>query len=191
VYSFAGIAQLEQDLLHSTVGQTDGITESMVSEYHYLKEQLARLEREMQAIVSKPIHSLPYLQPGRLVKVATTATTDSPSTSVTSGDGQSDLTELPQQRQDWGWGVVVNFQRKNTSNRNNNNNPSNYNVNSKEDSDQYLVDVLLSAVVEDNGKKLRPPAGNESGYVPFSIRCMRLVPHYVLIRSNGNCSCGA
>eukprot|EP00299_Pterocystis_sp_00344_P019548 c9683_g2_i1.p1 GENE.c9683_g2_i1~~c9683_g2_i1.p1 ORF type:complete len:1032 (-),score=263.71 c9683_g2_i1:80-3130(-) len=68
----------------------DGIAisnESSVAEYYDLRHQLAKLKEEMRTIINKPEHALPFLQPGRLIRVR---------------DGDVD----------WGWGVVFNFQKK-------------------------------------------------------------------------------
>ncbi len=60
--------------------------ESVVAEYHQLQDQLSKLKQSIRDTISQPIHCVPYLQPGRLLKVK-------------EGD------------RDWGWGVVVNFQK--------------------------------------------------------------------------------
>lgn len=43
--------------------------EGRVEEYLALTQQLARLRREMRRVVCAPKHALPFLQPGRLVRV--------------------------------------------------------------------------------------------------------------------------
>ena len=49
-----------------------------------------KIQDSIDEIITQPINILPYLQPGRLVKV-----------------------KDREKKQDWGWGVVVNFQKKN------------------------------------------------------------------------------
>jgi superfamily II RNA helicase len=59
--------------------------EEIVEEYYLLREQLQKLKRVFTDTMNQPIYCLPFLQPGRLVR-------------VTEG------------KNEWGWGVVVNFQ---------------------------------------------------------------------------------
>jgi len=59
--------------------------EEAVEEYYLLREQLQKLRQVFKDTVNQPIYCLPYLQPGRLVKVT-------------------------EEQNDWGWGVITNFQ---------------------------------------------------------------------------------
>ncbi|KAF4082600.1 hypothetical protein AMELA_G00153520 [Ameiurus melas] len=61
--------------------------EDSVVTYYKIRQQLAKLAKEIEEYVHKPKYCLPFLQPGRLVKVK-----------------KGDL--------DFGWGVVVNFSKK-------------------------------------------------------------------------------
>ncbi|KAI5099548.1 superkiller viralicidic activity 2-like 2 [Silurus meridionalis] len=61
--------------------------EDSVVTYYKIRQQLAKLAKEIEEYVHKPKYCLPFLQPGRLVKVK--------------------KDEL-----DFGWGVVVNFSKK-------------------------------------------------------------------------------
>ncbi|KAG7498899.1 exosome RNA helicase MTR4 [Solea senegalensis] len=61
--------------------------EESVVNYFKIRQQLAKLGKEIQEFINKPKNCLPFLQPGRLVKVK-----------------NEDL--------DFGWGVVVNFCKK-------------------------------------------------------------------------------
>ncbi|XP_058472504.1 exosome RNA helicase MTR4 [Solea solea] len=61
--------------------------EESVVTYFKIRQQLAKLGKEIQEFINKPKNCLPFLQPGRLVKVR-----------------NEDL--------DFGWGVVVNFCKK-------------------------------------------------------------------------------
>ncbi len=58
-----------------------------MSSYYKLRQQLDHLSQEMLAYIQKPQHLLPFLQPGRLVHVKNAD-------------------------DDFGWGMVVNFQKK-------------------------------------------------------------------------------
>uniref|UniRef100_A0A087XC50 Exosome RNA helicase MTR4 n=2 Tax=Poecilia formosa TaxID=48698 RepID=A0A087XC50_POEFO len=61
--------------------------EESVVTYFKIRQQLAKLGKEIQEFIHKPKYCLPFLQPGRLVKVKNEDT-------------------------DFGWGVVVNFSKK-------------------------------------------------------------------------------
>ncbi|XP_014401513.1 PREDICTED: superkiller viralicidic activity 2-like 2 isoform X3 [Myotis brandtii] len=61
--------------------------EESVVIYYKIRQQLAKLGKEIEEYIHKPKYCLPFLQPGRLVKVKN------------EGD-------------DFGWGVVVNFSKK-------------------------------------------------------------------------------
>ncbi|KAG7241150.1 hypothetical protein INR49_025893 [Caranx melampygus] len=61
--------------------------EESVATYFKIRQQLAKLGKEIQEFIHKPKYCLPFLQPGRLVKVKN-------------------------EDDDFGWGVVVNFCKK-------------------------------------------------------------------------------
>lgn len=61
--------------------------EDQVSSYYKIRQQLDNLSKELLTFIQKPQYLLPFLQPGRLVKVK---------------NGEDDF----------GWGMVVNFQKK-------------------------------------------------------------------------------
>ncbi|KAI4875221.1 hypothetical protein NFI96_010690 [Prochilodus magdalenae] len=61
--------------------------EDSVVTYYKIRQQLAKLSKEIEEYVRKPKYCLPFLQPGRLVKVK-------------------------KEGLDFGWGVVVNFSKK-------------------------------------------------------------------------------
>ncbi|TRY65301.1 hypothetical protein DNTS_015452 [Danionella cerebrum] len=61
--------------------------EESVVTYYKIRQQLAKLGKEIEEFIHKPRYCLPFLQPGRLVRVK-------------------------KYDQDFGWGVVVNFQKK-------------------------------------------------------------------------------
>jgi ATP-dependent RNA helicase DOB1 len=60
-----------------------------------LERQITASEAEIHAVVTKPVHIVPFLQPGRLVKVV------EPSSAAGGGAGA-----------DWGWGAVVCYTRR-------------------------------------------------------------------------------
>ncbi|ROI48961.1 Superkiller viralicidic activity 2-like 2 [Anabarilius grahami] len=61
--------------------------EESVVTYYKIRQQLAKLGKEIEEFIHKPRYCLPFLQPGRLVRVK-----------------KEDM--------DFGWGAVVNFQKK-------------------------------------------------------------------------------
>ncbi|XP_017566741.1 exosome RNA helicase MTR4 [Pygocentrus nattereri] len=61
--------------------------EDSVVTYYKIRQQLAKLGKEIEEYIRKPKYCLPFLQPGRLVKVK-------------------------KEELDFGWGVVVNFSKK-------------------------------------------------------------------------------
>ena len=61
--------------------------EQLVAEYYDYRQQLDRMGQDFRDVITHPTYSLPFLQPGRLVKVKS-----------------QDL--------DFGWGVVINFSKR-------------------------------------------------------------------------------
>ena len=72
--------------------------ETALQEYHQLRTELDRLSNALRAIVMREEHVKAFLQPGRLVRIAKT----------TAGAPLNETAES----EDWGWGCVVNFQRR-------------------------------------------------------------------------------
>jgi superfamily II RNA helicase len=62
-------------------------SEEAIADYDEMKHQLEKYRADVQAVITDPNYILPFLQPGRLVKVK-----------------DQDI--------DWGWGVIINFQAK-------------------------------------------------------------------------------
>ncbi|KAL6264815.1 hypothetical protein P5V15_004910 [Pogonomyrmex californicus] len=62
-----------------------------ISSYHDIREQLNRLSAEFQSFLTQPEYLVPFLQPGRLVKVKN-------------------------ENETFDWGIVVNFKKKNPKN---------------------------------------------------------------------------
>lgn len=61
--------------------------EELVVQYYEYRQQLDQMSADFREVVHHPSYSLPFLQPGRLVKVK-----------------HNDL--------DFGWGVVINYQKR-------------------------------------------------------------------------------
>lgn len=127
--------KLEQKLLEleEAKNKIEIEDEDTVAEYYHLRSQLDKLRDSLREFTNQPIHALPYLQPGRLVKVR-------------EGD------------EDWGWGVIVNFQKKTNA------------VNDKAISDglnaKYIVDVLLNCDASTgNSSRPKPARPNEKSEI--------------------------
>jgi ATP-dependent RNA helicase DOB1 len=61
--------------------------EELVTQYYEYRQQLDQMSADFREVVHHPSYSLPFLQPGRLVKVK-----------------HKDL--------DFGWGIVTNYQKR-------------------------------------------------------------------------------
>ncbi|KAG5645942.1 hypothetical protein DXG03_004732 [Asterophora parasitica] len=75
--------KLEEDARSTTVIPDEGL----VSEYYEYRQQLDQMAADFREVITHPAYSLPFLQPGRLVKVK-------------------------YQKLDFGWGVIVNYQKR-------------------------------------------------------------------------------
>lgn len=61
--------------------------EEQVADYYEYRQQLDQMANDFKEVITHPTYSLPFLQPGRLVKVK-------------------------YQKLDFGWGVVINYQKR-------------------------------------------------------------------------------
>ncbi|XP_001600961.1 exosome RNA helicase MTR4 [Nasonia vitripennis] len=64
---------------------------TLMSAYHDIREQLDRLSLDFRAFLTKPEYLLPFLQPGRMIKVKN-------------------------EKESFDWGIIVNFKKKNPKN---------------------------------------------------------------------------
>lgn len=78
--------QADLDRLEKSLSEIAVPNEEAVAEYFHLKRQIEALQENLQVYKTKPVYCLPFLQPGRLVRVQ---------------DGDDA----------WGWGLVVSFQK--------------------------------------------------------------------------------
>ncbi|KAJ8689869.1 ATP-dependent RNA helicase mtr4 [Pleurotus ostreatus] len=114
--SSAGIPELEEELKkEEEAKETFEIPdEQLVDEYYEYRRQLDQMSSDFRDVITHPAYSLPFLTPGRLVKVK-------------------------YQKLDFGWGVVINFQKRLP--------PKNRPMPKAEEvppHEQYVVDVLLN-----------------------------------------------
>ncbi|KAF5354108.1 hypothetical protein D9756_007310 [Leucocoprinus leucothites] len=133
--SSTGIPQLEKELIleEEAKNATEIPDEDRVAEYYEYRQQLERLTADFREVITHPSYSLPFLLPGRLVKIK-------------------------YQSLDFGWGVVINFQKRL---------PAKNRPVPEADlppHEQYVVDVLLSVAKggspsADHSKVSAQPAG--------------------------------
>lgn len=111
--------------------------EATIAEYYSLRSQLEIFKKDIRDVLNHPSYCLPYLQPGRLVKI-----------SAPNG-GNEEL--------DFGWGVVISFQ-KTVSKKGND-------VTSITDGPKYVADILLHCVAgtEKGSKTAKPCPEDEKG----------------------------
>ncbi|KAJ2074711.1 ATP-dependent RNA helicase mtr4 [Coemansia sp. S155-1] len=115
--------EIQADELSHELDQIKIEDEPSVKRFYDLRTQLDSLASEVARVVVHPTHSLPFLQPGRLVRVNTGGL-------------------------DFGWGCVTFFQRKATKDaatgRNNRHNPRAAEEEERRaGADGYIVDVLM------------------------------------------------
>ncbi|KXN88677.1 ATP-dependent RNA helicase mtr4 [Leucoagaricus sp. SymC.cos] len=87
--SNAGIPQLENELKLEEEAKNSTVIpeEERVAEYYEYRQQLDQLTADFREVITHPSYSLPFLTPGRLVKIK-------------------------YQNLDFGWSVVINFQKR-------------------------------------------------------------------------------
>uniref|UniRef100_A0A182T4D2 Helicase ATP-binding domain-containing protein n=1 Tax=Anopheles maculatus TaxID=74869 RepID=A0A182T4D2_9DIPT len=68
--------------------------EQSIVSYHHIREQLDRLGQEFREYITRPVYLVPFLQPGRMIKI------------------QSDAGEFE-------WGIIVNFKKENADSKQN------------------------------------------------------------------------
>ncbi|EKM53323.1 uncharacterized protein PHACADRAFT_259600 [Phanerochaete carnosa HHB-10118-sp] len=114
--SNAGVPVLEDELRREEQKKASIVVsdEELVSEYYEYRQQLDQMAADFREVITHPSYSLPFLQPGRLVKIK-----------------YQDL--------DFGWGVIINYQKRQSPK--NRPTPVAEDVPPHE---QYVVDVLLN-----------------------------------------------
>lgn len=61
--------------------------EKLVADYYDYRQQLDQLGADFREVITHPTYSLPFIQPGRLVKIK-------------------------YEKLDFGWGIVINYQKR-------------------------------------------------------------------------------
>ncbi|CAH1244151.1 SKIV2L2 [Branchiostoma lanceolatum] len=136
------LQKLQEDYNAMTVPEEDSITA-----YYKLRQQLDKHSQEIEAFIQKPKYCLPFLQPGRLVKVRN-------------------------ETDDFGWGVVINFQKKANQKAPNNSTAE----------PLYVAEVLLLCSKEsvrnastESAKPCRPGEKGEMVVVPIMLQLIRSI----------------
>ncbi|KAL4248234.1 helicase family protein [Abortiporus biennis] len=117
--SSAGVPLLEDELEKEEEKKKNMVIpdEEQVAEYYSFRQQLDQMASDFREVITHPTYSLPFLQPGRLVKIK-------------------------YQKLDFGWGVIVNYQKRVP--------PKNRPTPAPETippHEQYVVDVLLNCAI--------------------------------------------
>ncbi|KAL0478195.1 ATP-dependent RNA helicase, partial [Acrasis kona] len=121
--------QQELDALSLRVADLNLPDESNIKEYHDALHEWIKVKDQIRELTTQPVYAVPYIQPGRLVKVREGFT-------------------------DWGWGMIVNYQRKKTTDAT---------KLAKHRANEYTVDVLLKTLPIVKGDLAKPKP-----YVPNS-----------------------
>ncbi|KAI8809036.1 rRNA-processing arch domain-containing protein [Cladochytrium replicatum] len=138
--------------------------EPLVKEYYEIREQLEQYRQDVRDVLNHPLYCLEFLKAGRLVRVRM------PDTSAKANAGD-ETAKLSQPELDFGWGIIVNYQkiappRANASNS------------AEELAPRYVVDVLLHCAdgTETYSKSPRPcPKDGSKGemvVVPCALNVM-------------------
>ena len=168
----AELARVTSEVTTLTSQITD---EPAVAEYYSLVAAIEQARDAMRAVITRPEHALPFLQPGRLVRIVDSSGAGGAS-AVTSADASSSSSSSSAAAastssnssggggdEDWGWGVVVNFhQRPSGSNAAatalGGATPEDGSSSSSSNKNVYVLDVLLACAPEEphSGKGPRP-----------------------------------
>ncbi|XP_078656377.1 exosome RNA helicase MTR4-like isoform X3 [Branchiostoma floridae x Branchiostoma belcheri] len=136
------LQKLQEDYNAMTIPEEDSITA-----YYKLRQQLDKHGQEIEGFIHKPKYCLPFLQPGRLVKVRNA-------------------------EDDFGWGVVINFQKKANQKAPNNSSAE----------PLYVAEVLLLCSKEsvrnastESAKPCRAGEKGEMVVVPIMLQLIRSI----------------
>ncbi|PAV18118.1 antiviral helicase [Pyrrhoderma noxium] len=135
----ANIPILEQELKQTEAKKSafNIPDEKLVEEYYNYRQQLDQMGADLREVITHPTYSLPFLQPGRLVKIK-------------------------HQQFDFGWGIIVNYQKRIPPK----NRPVS-GVEDLPPHEQYVIDVLLNCAKGSLVPKERNlPAATPGGVLP-------------------------
>ncbi|KAJ3342487.1 ATP-dependent RNA helicase mtr4 [Gonapodya sp. JEL0774] len=137
----AKLPDLEAEL-NSLIAERDAISiadEATVTAYHEIQKTLAECVQDRRAVVHHPSYALPYMQPGRLVRIKVD-------------------TEESEPVQDFGWGVLISYQKKTVQAKGGTASDA---IAATVEGPRYLLDVLLlCATGSEQSGKPRPIASS-------------------------------
>ena len=138
--------------------------EEIVDEYYQVRQEARRLKQAFRQIINQPVYSLPFIQPGRLVKVL-----------VNEWNNEKSHMESIE----YGWGVVVNFTKKSDPRVREEERNKKQAMDSAKD---YVVDVLLRVLPQKTGrykayplltkKDVEGDTAGEFEVVPILLDCL-------------------
>ena len=154
----ASVSGLEKEL-HELEAEKSGFDiadEGLVKECYDLRQQLKTYTQDMRDVINHPNYSLPFMQPGRLVKIR-------------------------HNEQDFGWGAVVNFSSA-TKDRGQKQEESSPQESFVIDVLLQVADNKSNGtrVMNELSNSIRPPAEGEAGkmeVVPVLLKCLESIGH--------------
>ena len=154
----ASVSGLEKELheLEAEKSSFDIADEGLVKECYDLRQQLKTYTQDMRDVINHPSYSLPFMQPGRLVKIR-------------------------HNEQDFGWGAVVNFSPA-TKDRGQKQEELSPQESFVIDVLLQVADNKSNGtrVMNELSNSIRPPAEGESGkteVVPVMLKCVESIGH--------------
>ncbi|KAL8688678.1 MAG: hypothetical protein Q9218_005471 [Villophora microphyllina] len=161
----ASVPQLERERskLEDQMDNMQITDEGTIREYYDLRKQIETYSKDMKSVIQHPNYCLPFMQPGRLVRIK-------------------------HQNMDFGWGAVVSFYEK-KENRDDKSRRKDEKPQAHSPQESWVIDTLL--VVADSSPSAtrtyqnmpggtRPPAAGEGGQmqiVPCTLNCIDSIGH--------------
>ncbi|KAJ7546829.1 hypothetical protein O6H91_08G056100 [Diphasiastrum complanatum] len=112
--------------------------EEKVKDYSSIVEQLQKIKSDIRAIVFAPHYSLPFLQPGRLIRIL-----------KSSSNGAEDSTSVLTRDENTVWGVIVNFEKAQGLSQSNEDDCSE----DKTPETKFVVDILVNCTAAVEGRR--------------------------------------
>ncbi|KIM76880.1 hypothetical protein PILCRDRAFT_825880 [Piloderma croceum F 1598] len=150
--SSTGIPLLEEEVKREEEAKDSTVIldEPLVAEYYEYRQQLDQMGQDFRDVITHPSYSLPFLQPGRLVKVK-------------------------YQKLDFGWGVIINYSKRLPPK-----NKPMIPMDDLPPHEQYVLDVLLNCasgtVLPKDQKTVTPTPGGVTPCAPGQKGLPLVVP---------------
>jgi len=129
------VPTMETDLkaLQNLYSQITINDEENVEEYYDIYKQLDIYREDFKSVVNHPTYILPFLQPGRLVHIKLNPQNELLDTDL---EVQNILNDYQDTTEDFGWGILVNFQKCFAQVKGSD-------IKSELEGNRYIIDVLL------------------------------------------------